>query len=163
MNKIQLHGLILNFIIYVIITLPLIILTCKKSIFKNKKIFTLYFTFSVLIETVLSIILYIFSENIFSLFTNIPGVINYCVYSSKILFICASLYPALFLIPFYIVKNTNSNKKTTILVLSKIVVHIIFIFIGYILFSNKGILFSFPLCDFIYFIIYIISFLKILS
>ena len=43
----------------------------------------------------------------------------------------------------------------------KIVVNILFMILGYIIFSNKGFLFSFPICDFIFYIIYIALFIKL--
>ncbi len=169
MYKIQLEGLILNFIIYIIMLIPIFLILFNKKIYKNKIIFLKYFIFSIIIELLLSLILYKSSYKIFSFFTNTTGLINYAVYASKILFITSSLYSIKFLIPAYLFvsyKKNNiitshknfliSRKKTAILFLSKIAVNIIFIFIGYTFFSNKGILFSIPFCDTIYYIIYII-------
>lgn len=161
MNKIQLYALILNFITYIIMILPYIFFAFKKSIYKNKKTFLNYLTFSIFIGFFSGIILHIFSRNIFSLFTDTSGIINYAVYSSKILFICSSLFSINILIPTYFWRNEKQHKKTAILFLSKIAVHILFIFIGFILFDIKGILYSLPLCDLIYCIIYIALFLKV--
>ena len=50
---------------------------------------------------------------------------------------------------------------TAILVLSKIAVNILLIFIGYFLFDTKGILYSFPICDLIYYLIYLCNYLML--
>ena len=162
MGRIHISGLFLNFIIYLLMLIPVFFILFNKSIYENKKKFISFLCISTLIEVFLSCILYIFSKNIFSIFTETTGIINYAVYASKILFITSSLYGIKFLIPTYIFKNKNEHKKTAILVLSKIAVNILFIFLGYILFITKGILYSFPFCDLIYCIIYIKIFLKII-
>lgn len=158
-NQVQINGLFLNLIIYVIMILPIIFILLKESIYKTKEKFAFWLVISVLIEIVLSILFHKFSRNIFSIFTNTKGVINYAVYSSKILFISSSLYNLKFLLPAYISKK--DSKKTVILVFSKITVNLIFILIGYTFFNTKGILYSFPICDIIYYIIYVKVFLNI--
>ena len=162
MDRIHLIGLFLNFIIYFLMLIPVFFILFNKSIYENKKKFLSFLCISTLIEIFLSCVLYIFSKNIFSIFTKTTGIINYATYSSKILFISSSLYGIKFLVPYYIWKLENKNKKTAILVLSKIAVNILFIFIGYILFNTKGILYSFPICDLIYCIIYLKIFLKVI-
>lgn len=159
MDKIHFIGLFLNFIIYLILLIPSLLISFKQNIYKNPKKFILYFIYATSFEIGLSIFFHIFSREIFSIFTNISGIINYAVYSSKILFITSSLYSIKILIPLYIIKN---NKKTAILVFSKIAVHLFLAILGYILFSTKGFLYSFPICDFVYYIIYIVTFLKII-
>lgn len=158
--KVQIHALIANLILYLLIISPIIIISLKKSIYKSPKSLITALLSSTIIEIIFSSIIYIFGRNIFSLFIKTQGIVNYAVYSSKIIFMTSPFYGIKFLIPAYIFKQTNS-KKTTILFLSKIVVNIIFIFIGLALFSTKGMLFSIPLCDLIYCIIYIIIFIKI--
>lgn len=155
--KVQINGLILNLIIYILMIIPILIISFRKSNYISKKNLIKSSCLSIIIGIILSIILYIYSKNIFSIFTDVSGIINYSVYASKILFITSSLYTIKYFIPIYFWKN-NNPKKATILVTSKIVVNIIFILIGYILFSTKGFLFSFPLCDLIYYIIYIFLF-----
>lgn len=162
MDRIHFMGLFFNFIIYLLMLIPVFYLLFNKRIYENKSKFISFLCISVLIEIFLSSILYIFSNEIFSLFSKTTGIVNYAVYSSKILFISSSLYGIKFLIPAYVWKNKNKHKKTAILVLSKIAVNILFIFIGYFLFNTKGILYSFPICDLIYYIIYIKLFLNII-
>lgn len=140
--------------------LPITFILFKSSIYKTKEKFTFWLVVSTIIEIVLSILLHKFSKNIFSIFTNTKGIINYAVYSSKILFISSSLYSLKLLLPAYMFKK--DSKKTAILVLSKITVNLVFIFIGYTFFNTKGILYSFPICDIIYYIIYIKVFLNII-
>ena len=160
MDTYKIIALSFNFIIYLFMLTPIFYLLFKKAIYENKKTFISFLCISIFIETFLSCILYVFSHEIFSLFTNVTGTINYSVYSFKILFISSSLYGIKFLIPAYLYKN--EYKKTAILVLSKIAVNILLIFIGYFLFDTKGILYSFPICDLIYYLIYIKLFLNII-
>lgn len=162
MGRIHIIGLFLNFIIYLLMVVPVFFILFNKSIYENKKKFISFLCIGTLIEIFLSCVLYIFSRSIFSVFSKTTGIINYAVYASKILFITSSLYAVKYLIPSYIWKTENKNKKTAILVLSKIAVNILFIFLGYILFNTKGILYSFPVCDLIYCIIYLKIFLKII-
>lgn len=158
--KIQVLGLILNLIIYVLMIAPIIIVSFNKKIYTTKKILIKSLIILITIEIIFSIFLYLFSRNIFSFFVKTSGIINYAIYASKILFITSSLYPIKYLIPMYFY-NKNYTKKTTILFSLKIVVNILFMILGYIIFSNKGFLFSFPICDFIFYIIYIALFIKL--
>ena len=155
MDRIHLIGLFFNFIIYLILLIPVIFILLKNSIYENNKTFITFLCTSIIIETFLSCFIYIFANEIFSLFSKTSGIINYAVYASKILFISSSLYGIKFLIPVYLWKVKKEHKKTAILVLSKIAVNILLIFCGYFLFSTKGILYSFPICDLIYYIIYL--------
>lgn len=158
-NQIQIYGLLLNLIVYIAMILPIILISFKKSVFTSKKTFITFTIISIIIETFLSIILYNFSRNIYSIFTSKTGIINYAVHASKIIFISSSLYSLKILFPAYIFKK--AHKKAAILVLSKITVNIVFILIGYNIFNTKGILYSFPICDIIYYLIYFIFFLKV--
>ena len=162
MDRIHLIGLSLNLIIYILMLIPVFFVLFNKYIYKNKKKFISFLCISTLIEIFLSCFLYIFSREIFSLFSKTTGIVNYAVYASKILFITSSLYGIKYLIPCYIWKSNCKDKKTAILVLSKIAVNILFIFIGYFLFNTKGILYSFPICDLIYSLIYLKIFLNII-
>lgn len=153
MNAVQLKALFLNLIVYFVMTTPIIIASLNKNNFSTKKKFLSTLIYCTIFEIIFSVILYSFSENIFSLFTTTTGIINFSVYASKILFISSSLFAIKIVVPAYL-KNT---KKITILVLSKIVITIIFCIILYILFNTKGFLFAFPICDFIFYIIYILK------
>ncbi len=162
MDTYKIIALSFNLIIYLLMLTPIFLLLFKKTIYKNKKTFISYLCISIFIEIFLSCFFYIFSRDFFSIFTKVSGTINYAVYSFKILFISSSLYGLKFLIPAYLWKNKNEHKKTAILVLSKIAVNILLIFIGYFLFNIKGILYSFPICDLIYYLIYIKLFLNVI-
>lgn len=157
MNEIQIKALFFNFIVYILMISPIIIVSLNKknSSTKNKFLGTLIYC--TIIEIILSSILYLFPEKVFSIFTNTTGIINFAVYASKILFISSSLFSIQIIVPAYL-KNSK-NKKITILVLSKIVITIISCITFYFLFSTKGFLFSFPICDFLFYIIY---FLKVI-
>lgn len=159
LTKIQINGLFLNLIIYLIMIAPIVLISFKKSIYESKQKFVLFSIILTFIETLASIILYNFSKNIFLFFTDITGIINYAVYSSKILFISSSFYTLKILLPIYIAKK--DIKKAATLVLSKIATNLILIIIGYNLFDTKGLLYSFPICDIIYYIIYFKVFLNV--
>lgn len=161
MTNIQINGLLLNLIIYLIMIFPIIIISLNKKNYETKNRFISVLIFSFIINIVLSLIVYNFSKTIFSIFSNTPGIVNYAVYASKILFISSSLYGIKILIPSYLLK-INCKKKSAILVLTKIAISILFIFIGYRLFNFKGVLFAIPICDLIFYIIYILVFLKII-
>lgn len=161
MNNTKFIGLLLNLILYIITIIPIITLIFNKKIYRNKKSLVAAIVFITIIETLLSIFIYRFSKSIFSIFTKTSGIINYATYTSKLIFIDSSLYGLKFLIPIYLFYSfPEKRKKTTILFLSKIVVNILFIFIGQKLFLTKGALYSLPICDFAYYIIYLILFIK---
>lgn len=157
-NQVQIQGLLLNLIIYTFMLFPIICISFKKCIY-NKNTFLFSIIAATIIEILLSMFVYIFSDKIFSIFTDKIGVINYAVYASKILFISSSLYSLKVLLPSFLFQK--NAKKTVILVLSKITAHIFLIFICYILFNTKGILYSFPICDFVFYITYTKVFLNI--
>lgn len=161
MSKIQISGLFINFIIYLIMIFPIILISLNKNIYQNKNHFILTSIFVLILETILSLILYTFSKNIFSIFSNTSGVVNYAIYASKILFMSSSLYGIKILIPAFLFHN-SMKKKSAILVLSKIAVLILFIVLGYNIFNFKGILFALPISDLIFYIIYIVKFLNII-
>lgn len=162
MNEIKIIGLFLNLILYIIIILPIIILVFNKQIYRNKKTLIKSLVFVTILEILFSFIIYALAEKIFSIFTQSSGIINYAVYASKIIFITSSLYGIKFLLPAYLFYSLPSErKKTTILFLSKIVVNIISILICQILFGTKIALYSICIYDFIYYIIYLILFIKV--
>ena len=159
MDKIQIYGLLFNIILYIIITIPIYTLSFFKKAYENKKIFIVTFIFSIIYFVIISILLYYFPYKVFSLFTNTKGVINYSVYAFRILFACSSLFAAKILIPKYII-NQTPNKKIATFYYSKIAITFILSIIGYFIFDTKGILFAFPLTDFIYSITYLYLFFK---
>lgn len=163
MNTVKFFGLFLNLIVYIILILPILLIISNKKIYKNKTRFTFIISCITIIEIILSLLIHIFSKNIFSIFSKTPGIINYAVYASKIIFITSTLYAIKFLIPAFLYnykKSILTHKKTTILFLSKIVVNLLFIILGFIVFSTKGALYAFPICDFIYYLIYIVIFIR---
>lgn len=159
MNKIQILGIFLNLIIYLIMIFPIIIISLKKDFYKSKKNFIFALTLSSIIEIILSIIIYVFPENIFSLLSNTSGIINYATYASKILFVSSSLYGLKILIPSYLF-HKKAKKKLATLILLKIAICIILIFLGYHIFNTKGIFYAFPATDLIFCIIYSIIFIR---
>lgn len=159
MNPIQIQAIFLNLIVYIIMIFPIIIVCLNKKIFATKKTFFYSLICCTILEIFLSAILYIFSNEIFSIFTNTKGIINFSVYSSKILFISSSLYSLKILIPSYLY-NKKKQKKLAILVLSKIAITTICIITFYIIFNTKGFLFAFPICDFIFYIIYLLNIIR---
>lgn len=156
MNTIQLKALFLNLIIYLITITPLILISLNKKIYSTKKSFFSGLIYCTFLEILISVVFYIFAENIFSIFSNTSGIINYAVYSSRILFISSSLFAIKILIPAYLY-NQKQIKKVVILVISKITTTAILAIILFVIFSTKGILFAFPICDFIFYIIYLLN------
>lgn len=161
MSNIELSGLFLNFILYILIIFPVIFIAKKLNITKNKKIFIKFLIISTIIEILISLFIYNYSKNFFSIFTKTPGIINFATHCSKILFICSPLYAFKILTPYLFKKNRI--KKTVILVLSKITANIIFAIAGFLIFNFKGFLYSFPACDFLFYIINIIIFIKYIN
>lgn len=161
MSNIEFYGLFLNLILYIIIISPVIFICRKKNIIKSKKIFVRALIISTFIEILFSFFIYNYSKKFFSLFTETTGIINFATHCSKILFICSPLYGFKFLIPRLLKKN--NAKKTVILVITKITANIIFAITGYLLFNFKGILYSVPVCDFVFYIVYLIIFIKYLK
>jgi len=161
MNNTKLLGLILNLILYVVLITPIIFLIFNKKIYKTKKSLVISLIFVTILEIFFSILIYCFAKNFFSFFIHNSGIVNYATYASKIIFISSCLCGLKFLIPAYLFYTLpTKRKKTTILFLSKIVVNIIFIFVGYKLSLIKGALYSLSICDLIYYTIYIILFIK---
>ena len=160
MSEIQLTSLFLNFIIYsIFIILNIIIILFNKNFNSKKNIIKTLITCTI-INVILSLILYSSTRFIFTIFKVSPGIINHAIYSSKILFITSSLFAFNVLTPITLLK-TNQQKKSAILVLSKIAVTIFTMFIGYHLFDFKGLLYSFPLINIIFVCIYFYYILKI--
>lgn len=153
MNEVQIKGLFLNLIIYTVMITPVIVVSLNKKFFTTKKKFLTTLIYCTFLEIALSFIVFLIPEKIFSLFTHKNGIVNFSVYASKIIFISSSLFALKVLIPAYL----NQTKKITIFVLSKIVITVAFCIIFYILFSTKGFLFAFPICDFIFYIICILK------
>lgn len=159
MNLIQIQALTLNLIIYLFMIIPIIIASLNKKIYTSKNNFFTGLVYCTIFEVFISAIIYIFPNNIFSLFTKKTGIINYAIYSSKILFISSSLSALKILVPASLC-NKNKIKKVATLVCTKIAILIILMSILYIIFNTKGFLFSFPICDFIFYIIYFLEIVR---
>ena len=92
---------------------------------------------------------YFFAKSIFSHLVSTSGIVNFIAYSSKIYFI------ALPLLGFLIWKLKKENtKKLCFLLIFKIIFLLVITFIFHYFFKNNGVLYSFPLSEFI-FIIYL--------
>ncbi len=159
MNAIQIQALFINLIIYLFMITPIIVVSLNKKIYATKKSLLSSLIYCTIFEIIFSSILYIFPNLIFSLFTKKSGIINYAIYSFKILFISSSLFALKILIPANLY-NQNKRKKVATLVFTKIAILIFLIFIFYNLLNTKGILFSFPICDFIFYVIYILEIIR---
>lgn len=98
-----------------------------------------------------SVILHIFINPIASLFSNIPGIINFVEYASKIYFICIPLTGTRILI----IKKENI-KKSYFLIFFRIILLFVITLILKKLFELKGVLYSWPIYEFLLFISLII-------
>ena len=161
-NEIELKGLGLIFLYYLILIFPSIIICFNKKYFENRKEFNYIIIGNIIYTILLSMCFYLFYEKIFTVFNISQGIINYAIYSGKILFIASSLFPIKYLIPGYIFHN-KSKKISIIFAIAKIIDTLICMIIGFYLFDQKGILFAVPFSDVIYYIAYMYCYLKIIS
>ena len=150
-NEIELKGLGLIFLYYLILIFPSIIICFNKKYFENRKEFNNIIIGNIIYTILLSMCFYLFYVKI-----------NYAIYSGKILFIASSLFPIKYLIPGYIFHN-KSKKISIIFAIAKIIDTLICMIIGFYLFDQKGILFAVPFSDVIYYIAYMYCYLKIFS
>lgn len=159
-NEIQLYGLGFVFIIYLILITPSLIICFNKKHFLDRKKFNNILIGNIIYNIVLSMCFYLFYESLFNTLNVKQGIINYAIYSGKIIFIASSLYAIKFLIPGYLFHN-NNKKISIIFAIAKIIDTLICMIIGYYLFNQKGILFAIPFVDIIYYIAYIYCYLKV--
>ena len=152
-----LKAILINLIIYIAFIIPSIIVLLKADL-SSKKSVVFWISVTVIITSFLSTCLYEFSNNIFSFFSKTTGVINLCVFISRIVFLDSSLFCLKYIIPKYLY---SKNKKTAILFLSKIAANIVFSILGYIFFNSSGLLYSFPICNLIFYIIFVLIFIRI--
>lgn len=92
-----------------------------------------------------SLVLHFFIKQIASLFTTINGIIHFVEYASKIYFICLPLIGYKILL----IKKEESIQKVIFLLGLRIILFIITIFLFRNLFALKGVLYSWPLSEFI--------------
>lgn len=159
-NQIQVQGLFINLIIYIILIAPSLITCFFKKYFLDRKNFNNILIINIIITIILSLIFYLFYESILNLLPCDQGAINYAIYTGKIIFISSSLYPLKYLIPVYFFNNKN-KKASIVLAIAKIIDTFICMFLGYLLFNTKGILFGIPFADIIYYLAYIYLYLKV--
>lgn len=159
-NQIQINGLFVNLIIYIILITPSLITCFFKKAFSSRKYFNNILIINIIITIFLSLIFYLFYESILNFLPFNQGVINYAIYAGKIIFISSSLYPLKYLIPVYFFNNKN-KKASILLAFAKIIDTFICMFLGYLLFNTKGILFGIPFADIIYYLSYLYLYLKV--
>lgn len=159
-NQIQINGLFINLIIYIILITPSLIICFLKKAFSTRKNFNNILIINIIITIFLSLIFYLFYESILNSLPLDQGVINYAIYAGKIIFISSSLYPLKYLIPVYFFNNKN-KKASILLAFAKIIDTFICMFLGYLLFNTKGILFGIPFADIIYYLAYLYLYLKV--
>ena len=138
-NEIQLKGLCLIFIFYLILIMPSIIICFNKKYFIDRKKFNNILIGNIIYNIILSMCFYLFYEKIFNIFNLDQGIINYAIYSGKIIFMASSLFAVKYLIPGYIYHNKN-KKISIIFAIAKIIDTLICMIIGYYLFNQKGLL-----------------------
>ena len=162
MNKILVFGLLLNIILYIVITLPIRIISLNKKIYENNKKFILILIISLIYFVSISFVLYSLPlpHMFFSLFTKTSGIVNYGIYAFKILFLSSSLYSIKLLIPKYLVLVENKKIAILKIKISKITITILLSFINYLIFNTKGILFTIPIVDLVFSIVYLYFYIK---
>ena len=80
-NEIQLKGLCLIFIFYLILIMPSIIICFNKKYFIDRKKFNNILIGNIIYNIILSMCFYLFYEKIFNIFNLDQGIINYAIYS----------------------------------------------------------------------------------
>ena len=85
-NQIQVQGLFINLIIYIILIAPSLITCFFKKYFLDRKNFNNILIINIIITIFLSLIFYLFYESILNLLPCDQGAINYAIYTGKIIF-----------------------------------------------------------------------------
>ena len=118
--NIWIESFLCNLIIYIVLSIPIFIFMKIIGIdSKRKTAYTLIA--SIITEVFLFTILYMFPEQIFSIFPVKDGVKNTSRFISRIIFICASLNGFLLVTPIYLFKQGHKKRIIT-LVTSKIII-----------------------------------------
>ena len=130
-------------IVQILYFLPILLLYIFFYISKkvNKKLLI----FSTMGLIIYSIFLHFCITPITSFFTNTPGIINFTKYASKIYFICLPLIS----FRIFIIFNCDLNY---VYFLTRFILFTLITFIFDYYFGLKGILYSNPLCELLYFI-----------
>ena len=158
MSKISIISFLLNILLYIFISLPVLVIGHNKKIFSRKKNYILSICTATIIEIVLSLIIYNFPYSIFSIFTTTQGIINYSVFISKILFSTSSLIAVKILVPALLIHLHKNYKKIFFIHFSII---ILFCILGFLFKKTVGFLFGFPLSDMVVCIIDFVILVKI--
>lgn len=148
MSKISVVSFGLNMLLYLLISIPILVISRNKKIYKTKNNFLLSICIGTIIEIVLSILIYKLPGFIFSRFVSTPGIINYSIFISKIVFSTSSLIAIKILVPFLII---NQHKTVRKLLGTYLLVTIAFCTIGFLYKKTVGFLFGFPISDLVIF------------
>lgn len=150
MSKISIVSFGLNMLLYLLISIPILVISKNKKIYKTKNNFILSICIGTIIEIVLSILIYKFPGFIFSRFVSTPGIINYSIFISKIIFSTSSLIAVKILVPTLLINRHKTVKK---LLVTYLIVTIVFCTIGFLYRKTVGFLFGFPISDLVIFAI----------
>lgn len=157
MSKISVISFALNILLYILISIPILVICKNKKIFKNRNSFLLAICIGTIIEIFLSLIIYKFPNIIFSTLVNVQGIINYSVFISKIIFSTSSLIAVKILIPALLI---NRHKNIQKLLTVQLLITLIFCTIGFFYKKTVGFLFGFPVSDIVIFTMNIFIFFK---
>ena len=158
MSKVSFTSFALNILLYTLISIPILIMSQKKGIYKSKKNYILSICLGTILEIILSLIIYNFPYQIFGLFVSTQGIVNYSVFISRIIFSTSSLISLKFLVPSLLI---HLHKKAGNYMMIQIIIMVVFCAIGFLLKKTVGFLFGFPIADLVIFIMNLYTIRKI--
>jgi len=105
------------------------------------------FFVSVVLEFILSGIVYVYMKPIFHLFNVQNGIINYAIYSAKILLISSTAIGVPFIISIYFLLNKRIKTSIFLFVIRQLLLPVPLTILFYELWYIKGILYAIPMSD----------------
>lgn len=146
-------SILLNILIYFLMIIPVLIISSRKKIYNNRATFILNVCLATIIDILLSLLIYKYSEKIFRLFSKKFGIINYSVFISRIIFSTTSLFAVKIFAYTLLINKHKSIKK--LLKFNTILLLALCLF-GKIIKGTSGFYLAFPITDIIMYIIGIV-------
>ncbi len=148
----KLKSFILILIIYFIAMLPSIFIFCRKKSCNSKSLFIQSLSFSTILQVIIFSLIYCFPRKIVHFFGVAQNIENYSIYALKILFMGSVFTPIHYALPIYLFRH-EKKKKAFLLFSLKLIYIPILIFMNFI-FSTQIALFTMPVLDLIYSLIF---------
>ncbi len=147
-------SILLNIFVYFVMIIPVLIISSREKIYKNRVKFILNVCLATIIEILLSLLMYKYSEKIFGIFSKKFGIINYSVFISRFIFSTSSLFAVRIFAYTLLINKNKPIKKLLIFNTSLLVALCIF---GIITKGTVGFYFAFPITDIVMYIISIVT------